>query len=150
MRLHCEIRSEVPFPSRSGFVQLVEPAIDALRADFGGDALGVAVVPVRETESWTLQDGEALRAVFGVSLPDDGLGLPPSDKAVEAMANPKAILAAAFLATKPSGRRRKAGVASMFNALAEQISLDRLQNLPSFRVLVEDLRAALRELKVIP
>lgn len=128
---------------------LVDPAIEALRATFGETGRGVAVVPVREMESWTLADGDALRSVFGVTLPDAALGLPASAKAVEATADPKAALEAAFLATGPSGRRRKAGVAPMFNALGEQVSLERLQALPSVQALVADLRAALRELKVI-
>jgi hypothetical protein len=129
--------------------ELVTPAIDALRVLFGDDGYGVAVVPVRETESWALQDGDALRSVFGVTLPNEALGLPASAKAVEATIDPKAVLEAAFLATQPSSRRRKAGVAPLFNALGEQVSLERLQELPSVRALVADLRAALRELKVI-
>jgi hypothetical protein len=128
---------------------LVDPAISALRLASDGDECGVAVVPVRETESWALQDGDALRSVFGVTLTDAALGLPASAKAIEATIDPKAVLEAAFLATQPSGRRRKTGVAPMFNALGEQVSLDQLLKLPSFQALVADLRAALRELKVI-
>lgn len=130
--------------------QLVDPAIDALQAAFAGEGLGVAVVPVRETESWALKDGDALRAVFGVTHDDAHLGLPGSARAVEAVLDPKAALAAAFQATQPTGRRKRQGVVSMLNALGEQISLDQLQELPSVRALMTDLRGALRELRVIP
>jgi len=127
----------------------VQPAIDRLRQQPFGKGLGVAVIPVRETEAWAIVDGDALRRVFGTTLTDDQLGLPGSPNAAEAVPDPKALLKTAFQATQPSARRRKQGVSPMLNALGEQVSLKRLRELAAFSSLEHELRQALRQLLIL-
>lgn len=127
----------------------VDPGIDAIRQAFGQEGIAVGVVPVRETESWLLYDGDALRTVFGTTFDNDRLHLPGSARAVEAAADPKSILNRAFLETGPRGQRLRKGVSPYLGALGEQVDLDRLQDLSSFRVLVDELRLALQALRVI-
>lgn len=129
--------------------QLVQPALDLLRNEMGEEGVGVAVIPVRETEAWAIHDGEALRQVLGATLSNSELGLPASAAAVEAAFDPKATLTAAFLATGPTGRRRKQGVSPMLNALGEQISLQSLRQLSGFRNLETELRQALHKLLIL-
>ncbi len=129
--------------------QQVEPAIDRLRQDFTDEGIGVAVIPVRETEAWAIVDGDALRQVFGTRLTDDEMGVPPATGSAEAVADPKASLNAAFTATHPSGRRKKHGVSPMLNALGEQVSLQRLRQLDAFAALDRELRLALRQLRIL-
>ena len=129
--------------------QQVQPAIEGLRLELATGA-GVAVVPVRETEAWALVDGDALRRVFGTTLVDDALGLPPSVSAVETLLDPKALLMSAFTATHPTGRRRKQGVSPLLNALGEQVALPRLRRLTAFAALEAELRQALRQLRILP
>ncbi|AUB80875.1 DUF4276 family protein [Candidatus Thiodictyon syntrophicum] len=129
--------------------QQAQPAIDRLRQAFANEGVGVAVVPVRETEAWAIVDGEALRQVFGTTLTDDEMGLPPSPGSAEAAADPKATLAAAFKATHPSGLRKRRGVSPMLNALGEQVSLQRLRQLDAFAALDSELRLALRQLRIL-
>lgn len=129
--------------------RLVEPALALLRARWGEDGLGVAVVPVRETEAWVLVDGDALRNVLGSTLSDEALGLPLSPQDVEAQLDPKAVLRAAFWATGPTGQRRRRGTSPMLNALGEQVALQRLRRLPSFQLLEEELRSALRTMRIL-
>ena len=109
----------------------------------------VAVVPVRETEAWVLADGDALRAVFGVSVDDAALGLPPPGAAVESVDDPKKRLNLAFEATRPGGRRARAGAASLLNALGERDSLPRLRAVPSFQAVENELVAALGRLGIL-
>lgn len=111
---------------------------------------GIAVVPVRETEAWTLVDGDALRDVFGASLDDAALGLPATGPAVESVPDPKEALRSAFAATRPGGRRARAGtgVSTLLNALGERVSLPRLRAVPSFRAVENDLIAALGRLRI--
>lgn len=134
-------------PVRSMHEQ-VEPALNVLKASFNDDCVGVAVVPIRETEAWAIADGNAVRAAFGTELTDAQLGL-PARRAVEAVADPKAVLLSAFLATNPSGRRRKQGTSPYLNTLGEAVSLHHLSELDAFDRLVSDLRVALQQLKIL-
>ncbi|MDP4302986.1 DUF4276 family protein [Leptothrix discophora] len=127
----------------------VQPGIEAVQTHFAAAGRAVGVVPVRETESWGLHDGQALRSVFGTTLSDARLQLPGSARAVEAAKDPKAILNRAFLQTGPNGQRQRKGVSPYLNALGEQVDLARLRELPSFSQLVDNLRAALRSMHVI-
>lgn len=129
--------------------QLAQPAIDLLRQEFAGQGVGVAVIPIRETEAWAIIDGDALRRVFGTSLGDEGLGLPRTPNAVEADPDPKATLNAAFSVTHPSGRRKRQGVSPMLNAVGEQVSLQSLRQLAAFSSLENELRHALRQLQIL-
>ena len=124
----------------------VAPGLGQVRDAARPRAEGVAVVPVQETEAWVLADGDALRAVFGSTLTDNALGLPAQVAALEQLAEPKLALHAAFLATRPTGRRARAGATPLFNALGEQVALDRLRALRSFRTLELDLHVALQRL----
>lgn len=65
-------------------------------------------------------------------------------------ADPKAALNGAFAATHPTGRRRKQGISPLLNALGEQVSLPRLRKLTAFALLEDELRQALRELRILP
>ncbi|MBN8284399.1 DUF4276 family protein [Zoogloea sp.] len=125
------------------------PALARLQQEFGEAYAGVAVVPIRETEAWAMFDTEAVREVFGTTQTADDLGLPLAAAMAEATADPKRTLDDAFLATNPSGRRRKQGVSPMLNALGERASLQRLRQLPSFVVLETELREALLRLRVL-
>ena len=110
---------------------------------------GVAVVPVRMTESWVLADRDALRAVFGSTLDDAALGLTFNSAALERLADPKRMLDEAFAATRPAGRRAHAGVMALLNALGEQVALEKLRVLPAFRALEADIDTALRRLQIL-
>ena len=125
----------------------VEPSLKLLR-DAKDDGVGIAVVPIRETEAWAIADGDAIRSAFGTDLSDEALGL-PARRAVETAADPKAVLLGAFHATHPSGRRRKQGTSPYLNTLGEAVSLSELRGLASFDRLVSDLKAALRKLQVL-
>ncbi len=124
----------------------IAPALARLRDAGMPHAEGVAVVPVRETEAWLLADGDVLRTVFGVMLDDAAFGLPASGAAVESIADPKQRLEQAFAATRPSGRRARTGAAASFNAIGEQVSLECLRAVPSFRTLESELIGALERL----
>jgi len=128
--------------------QQTDPALEVLQRELREHGIGVAVVPVRETEAWAIVDGDALRQVFGTELTDSELGL-PSVRQLESVSDPKAVLSSAFLATNPTGRRRRAGPTPLLNAIGEKVSLDRLRRLSAFQALENDLKVALKELRVL-
>lgn len=128
----------------------IDPALAFIRGLGIARGEGVAIVPVRETESWMLADGDSLRSVFGTTLDNGSLGLPSTISAVELVTDPKQAIEFAFAATKPRARRARSGAAASFAALGEQASLQRLRGLPSFRALEGDLLSALEQLRIIP
>lgn len=129
--------------------QLAQPAIDLLQRECSEAGVGVAVIPVRETEAWAIADGDAVREVFGTTLTDVQLGLPRTAAAVESILDPKVVLNAALDATNPSPRTRRRGASPMLNALGESVSLQRLRQLSGFQVLEAELRQALRHLNIL-
>jgi len=126
----------------------VAPGLALLRDQLGQDGIGVAVVPIRETEAWAMVDGDALRTAFGSSLSDGDLGILTA-RAAEAATDPKAVLQKAFLATQPTGRRRKQGHVPYLQTLGEEVSLARLRQLSAFAELERAAQAALRQLQIL-
>lgn len=130
---------------------LVDPAGRKVREDpdLGGHR-HVAVVPVRETEAWTLADGDALREVFGTTLDDAALRVPASPREVEGIVDPKAELDAAYAAAQGGRKaRRRKKAASLLEVVGERVCLSALAEVPAYRRLKTDLRAALRELNYL-
>lgn len=127
----------------------ITPALHRVGELMGAEGLGVAVVPIRETEAWAIVDGDALRCAFGTELTDQELGL-PSIRNVESTTDPKTILQRAFTATYPTGRRLRQGTSPYLNTLGEQVSLDSLRRIPSFSTLENDVHQALNALGLLP
>lgn len=134
-------------PSRSR-TQLAQPALDLLRQSCADDGIGVAVIPIKETEAWALVDGDALRQVFCTVLDDERLGVPPLGT-IETLQDPKARLNQVFLSTNPPARSRRAGTSPWLQSLGEQVSLERLRQLPGFQALEAELIGALRHLNIL-
>ena len=128
---------------------LVDPALVLLQQEMAEEGCGVALVPIRETETRAIWDGDALRQVFGSTLSDQDLGLAVNANVVESIAAPKAALNQAFLATQPSGRRKRQGVSPMLNALGEQVSLERLRQIAGFARFEAELKQALHKLNIL-
>jgi hypothetical protein len=129
----------------------VDPACQKIRAEIGlRGRLPVAVVPIRETEAWALANGDTLREVFGTSLGDEELGVPPAPAHVEGILDPKRTLEAAHTAAQGGrkGRRRRKA-ASMLEALGERVSLTTLERVPAFARLRQELVVALGELQYV-
>lgn len=127
----------------------VQPAIDRLHEEFGDEGRAVALIPVRATEAWSICDGDALRRVLGTRLNDQALGLPPSAMAVERLADPKQALQSAFEAGQTPRRRQTRSVGSVYGPLGEQVSLERLRELPAFADFEAELVRALQTLRVL-
>lgn len=99
----------------------------------------VSVVPVQETEAWALADGDALRAVLGVTWSDAQMGLPRRTRDLETDPDPKATLRRLF-------ERATSWDVDFLAQLGECVSLERLRELPSFQCWENDLAEALQTL----
>lgn len=117
-------------------------------AALAGPAL--AVVPVRMTEAWLLLDEPAIRRVAGRPSSPTSLDLPPA-QLVEAVADPKAMLAAALVrAAGHRGRRLKTfrrQFGSHRRQLLEALDIDGpVRELTAWRRLLLDLEDLLSQL----
>lgn len=128
---------------------LVRPSIELISRELHTLGCAVAVIPVRETESWALADGDAIRAAFGTRKTNIELGIPVAARQIEGVADPKLTLESAFHATQPPQSRKKQGVSPYLNAIGEQISIDQLRQIQAFCELEQELRAALRTLNIL-
>ena len=109
----------------------IEPAVRLIRQkEELTNTHNVAVVPVRETESWALADGDALRGAFGTTLDDEGLGIPARPQEVERLTEPKQVLDHALRETVGGSRRRRHQVTTYLNAIGERVDLTRLRAVP--------------------
>ena len=123
---------------------------DEVAAALGGRS-GVAVVPVRMTESWLLHDEAAIRTAAERPAGREALALPKLQD-VESRPDPKALLFAAIEAARgqvPARRRRQFNVREAVHRVAELIDdWSPLRPLPAFRRLEADTRTALATLGV--
>lgn len=126
----------------------IDPGLSRIEERFGAGGVGVAVVPVRETEAWALADGDALRFAFGTTLDDRALGVPARARQVESITYPKETLDEAHARTGPTGRRARQKAAPWLQRVAQQASLDRLREVPSFARTEAELLSALRRLRI--
>lgn len=134
---------------QAAYLQRVQPAVERVRSSLGPTYAVVGVVPVRETESWILADGDALRVAFGTTLQDQELGLPSPLHLAEGIRDPKAVLRRAHKETNPTRTRARTGAAVFLSIIGEQVSLPKLRHLPSFAKLETDLMDALRAMRLL-
>lgn len=109
---------------RAGATARLEEIANAVRAVVGAPGW-VGVVPVRMTEAWLILDEAAIRAAVGKPSGRTPLDLPTVREA-ERRANPKEILADAFLAASAATGRRRRNVERDFGVLRQRL----LRNLP--------------------
>lgn len=108
----------------------------------------VPLIPVQMTEAWMLADPEAFCRVVGTPLSPDSLGLPPRPHQVESEPSPKQRIQDAIekaLAHRPK-RRRRLRLGELYEPLAQQIRLERLDLVPAYQDFVANLVGTLDHL----
>ena len=111
----------------------------------------IPIIPVRMTEAWMIADPDTLCKVIGTDIKPENSGLPSRAVLVEQDANPKETLnqlVRKVNSTRPR-TRRQIDMNTRYELLARQISLDRLDNVPSFRQFVTDLVVLLAKLNFV-
>jgi hypothetical protein len=108
----------------------------------------VAIVPVQMTEAWMVADKEALKEELGTQKNNQELGLTFPLKQVEKIADPKSKIQEIIRIALPA-RRRKLQISSLYSPLGQQVSLDILEQLPSYLKFKKNLTNALIKLNYI-
>lgn len=89
----------------------------------------LAVIPVQMTEAWMLSDREALQEEIGYDISI------PRHANIECIADPKADLKRILRQSQSSEsrRRRKLKMAAIYQPLANNVHLEKLNHLPSYQ-----------------
>jgi hypothetical protein len=132
---------------KRAFKERIEPAMLLLNRDTVIQQT-IAVIPVRETEAWTLVDGDALRAFFGIKMTNQQLGIPLKAPEVEKLLDPKQVLELAF-AKAVGSRRNKMKAAAFLDIIGEKIELACLRELPAFNRFENELKNALSRIGIL-
>jgi hypothetical protein len=115
---------------------LVDPGIVRARLRHP-DLVGLACIPIRETEAWMLADGGAFCRIFNIDRAPDL----PSDP--ESEMDPKRVLRAILASL---GARPDRGIRKYYVELGREVRPAELRRLPAFRRFEADLRLAIASL----
>lgn len=106
----------------------------------------IPVIPVKMIESWMMADKELLkRNIDARQISDGELGL---DKKPETYNDPKEAINKAIVIASQNQRKRmrKLNIASLYEEMGVQMSLEALKQLPSYLAFMDNVRQALRNL----
>ncbi len=112
--------------------------------------LMVPLVPVYMTESWMLADPTLLKSEIELGKGVAGIKFP---KKPESVSNPKDLINKAIQSSQAHLSRRKKryypGIGSLYEELGQNLSLEKLDRLPSYQKFKESLREAFQELNLM-
>jgi hypothetical protein len=109
----------------------------------------VPVVPVQMTEAWMLADKELLKEEIGTYKSDKELGM---DRLPESSADPKSIINNAIIISRADmvrRRRKDLSISDLYLPLGQKISIEKLNELPSYLKFKKSIRDAYRSLNYL-
>jgi len=148
--VHSDADHPEPYKAR---VERIQPGFDLVQqANEGVCKDLVAIIPVQAIEAWILADYKLLLSEIGTDLNARDLDIPERARYVQRISKPKRRLEEAVQRAyaSRSRRRREIDISFLYQPIGEQISLDRLKQLPSYKEFAEDLTEALKALHIIP
>ena len=107
----------------------------------------VPVIPVRMSEAWMLADTILFKKELRTKINDDELGI---NKHPESIADPKRVIEDAIRVARKDVPKRKwnqFGIGELYESIGDNISLESLRQLTSFRKFEDHVRNAFKELK---
>ena len=103
----------------------------------------VPIIPIRMVEAWMLADTSLLKDEMGTSLSNAELGI---HRAPESIANPKEIIETAISVAMRhrTKKRRTLTIADLYGILGDEVSIESLSRLPSYRSFFDSAVDSLR------
>ncbi|GAB6010718.1 DUF4276 family protein [Viscerimonas tarda] len=109
----------------------------------------IPVVPVQMIESWMLADRDLLRKEIGTGKTDNDLGI---YKHPEQYASPKEVIKDAIrIANQEKVRRRRneLNISDLYLPIGQSISINMLEQIPSYKKFQDNIREALKKLNYL-
>jgi hypothetical protein len=105
----------------------------------------VAIIPVQMTEAWMLADIDLFKEKIGTSKSNSDLGLPSRIKLVENLSDPKSVIKEALRLAQidQPKRRKKLTIAHLYSPLSQELSIEKLMQLPSYLNFIENIGISL-------
>jgi hypothetical protein len=110
----------------------------------------VPIIPVREVEAWMIADGEALRNLLEIRESLRNLRLPRRAILVESDPDPKVTLTRIIAKAESERHHRRIERKGFYESLAQEVRLERLDQVPAYKKFSDDLSETLRDLSIIP
>ena len=142
--VHCDADERT---DTGTFKHRIEPAFTVICNTEGRSLCKtlVPIVPVVMTEAWMLCDTELLKAEIGTDKSDVDLGI---DRFPEEYNDPKECIQNAIRIGRQGFTKRRRGdlrISELYLPIGQQLSLSRLETLPSYRKFKEAVRYAFKE-----
>jgi len=111
----------------------------------------VAVIPVQMTEAWMMADFELLKEKMSTVKSNNELQLPIRTNLIENLANPKeSIINALKIAQISQPRRRnKLTISNLYSPISQELTIEKLRNLHSFKIFEENVRNAMKQINYL-
>lgn len=108
----------------------------------------VSIVPIRMSEAWMLADNELLKTEIGTTKTDQDLIL---TRDPESVANPKHCIEEALRIAQDHlpKRRGRVTISELYQPIGQQISLEKLEALSSYRKFKDSVEDAFRKLNYL-
>ena len=105
----------------------------------------VPIVPITMSESWMLADKELFKNELGTTLSDENLNI---NRHPETIADPKALIENALrIAQEHLPKRRfKVTIGELYQPIGQKVSIEKLNNLNSFKKFKTAVESAFKEL----
>lgn len=110
------------------------------------------IIPIQTIEAWLLADYRALLEEIGTDMRARDLGIPERPRQVEGISRPKERLkqAVRIANDERSRRHRSTDISFLYEPMGNNISLEKLGNVPSYQKFEEDLTKTLIDINIIP
>lgn len=149
--VHADANQATP---QAAFQERIQPGLDLVKRESPHTVCRelVPIIPVKMTEAWMLADADTLISVIGTLAPRQSLGIPTRPRQVEAIMDPKQQLSHVLqqaLASRTRRYRRRRHIGELYEPLARQMSLQRLEQVPAYQQFVDNLSQALTRLNFV-
>lgn len=129
----------------------IAPALELIKAQQDNSICKVLVpvIPVQMMESWMLADKDLLKKEIGTAKTDNELKI---DRVPETIADPKATIEEAIRIAqqeKTKRKRKELKIGDIYLAMGQKITIEKLNQLQSYRQFQENIRQAYRELHLM-
>ncbi|OFY75101.1 MAG: hypothetical protein A2275_02125 [Bacteroidetes bacterium RIFOXYA12_FULL_35_11] len=103
------------------------------------------------TEAWMMADLDLLKKKMGTDKSNNELELPIRSNLIEKIADPKSCISNALRIAQISQprRRKKLTISNLYTPISQELRIDKLQLLPSFKIFEENARQAMIKLNFL-
>jgi hypothetical protein len=113
----------------------------------------VPIIPIQMSEAWMMADFDLLKEKIGTDKTNIDLGLPVRISAIENDNNPKETISNSIRIARINQtrrQRRKLNISHLYSPISQELTIDKLIQLPSFMQFIEGIRQAMRKLNYLP